>query len=58
MTKRYRRKTNDYSRPQTFREWSNMATCGLTPPDNRSEFRKIRELLREGKMRDLWEHQA
>ena len=37
-------------RPQTYREWSHMATCGLVPPDDRPEEAKVRELILEGKL--------
>ena len=37
-------------RPQTYREWSHMSTCGLVPPDDRPEEIKVRELILEGKL--------
>jgi len=44
------RQAKYYPRPQTFKEWCHMSSCGATSPDSRSEFRKIRELIREGSL--------
>jgi hypothetical protein len=37
-----------YYRPLTFHEWCISTGCDMKP-DNRSEYRKIREIIREGR---------
>ncbi len=39
-----------YPRPQTRQEWAHMAMSAVARRDDRTEFRKIRELIREGKL--------
>jgi hypothetical protein len=39
-----------YPRPQTYQEWAHMAMFTTARPDDRTEFAKIRELIREGKL--------
>lgn len=38
-----------YYRPLTFKEWCHSTSFTVIGPDTRSEFRKIRELIREGR---------
>lgn len=38
-----------YYRPLTFKEWCHSTSFSVVGADTRSEFRKIREIIREGR---------